>query len=675
MSRHSHAIIRLLPLTGVSLLALSSALYAQQAVEARQETVQLSMIHLIAEGADNVEATGGTEITTEDLQRIQPANISDLFSRESTVSVSGGGGAAKKVSVLGVEQSLLATTVDGVPQGATSWHHTGSNVVDPAFLKAVKIEAGAAAADAAFRAAAGSLQYETLGVDELLEDGKNLGGRATLSYGNNGRGTAGSLASYGRHGSFDWFLMGNTASGKNYKDGNGRETLGTEPGARNLLAKFGIEAEEHRIELSFDSSRDDADRLIKANLTQDGEAVYPLKVTRNTVKLSYRTTAPSDVWDPEASLYFSQYEYWRPNYASGARGNNGDAIFNEDQFGGKIQNTVTLGTGKVTAGIDFNQHDYATDNYGDGQAADRRYRNFSTSQIGLFAQGRFEFDNGFNLSTGARLDAHRFTDWNGNRFSDTGGSLNATLSYRINDNVELFAGGSNTWLGYVVGDYGYVHARNNAFFVDPNIKPGEAENYKLGANFGGDNWQSGLTFFDTKISNLFNYDGTSKVLNRSEEYRTKGFTLNGRYDFGATQIGATYTKADVTAGGEPVPPTNGTYFMPMGDLATLYIDHEFADGNTKIGANVEWASSVDGQRSDRHLFPAQDSYKVVNAYAEWTPEDYKGLNLRLSVDNVFDKTYSERSGFSTRTDLTGGSVLSPVMAPGRTISVNATYKF
>lgn len=670
--RPSHAVFRLLPCTGISLLALTAALQAQQVVN---EPVQLSMIHLIAEGADNVEATGGTEITAEDLARIQPANISDLFSRESTVTVSGGGGAAKKVSVLGVEQSLLAVTVDGVPQGATSWHHTGSNVVDPAFLKAVKVEAGAAAADSGFGAAAGSLRYETMGVDELLEDGQSMGGRATLAYGDNGRGTAGSLAGYGRHGAFDWFLMGNTASGKNYKDGSGRETLGTEPGARNVLGKFGVEAEGHRLELGIESSRDDADRLIKANLTQAGEAVHPLKVSRNSIKLSYSSTAPTELWDPQASLYFSQYEYWRPNYATGARGNNGDAIFNEEQFGGKIQNTFSLGYGKITAGIDFNQHDYATDNYGDGQGRDRRYRNFSTSQIGIFAQGRFEFDNGFNLSSGARLDAHRFEDWNGQRFSDSGSSLNATLSYRVNDNVEVFAGASHTWLGYVVGDYGYVHARNNAFVVDPNIKPGEAENYKLGANFGGDNWQSGVTFFDTKIDRLFDYDGTAMVTNRKVQYRSKGVTLDGRYDFGATQIGASFTKADVTADGTAVTPTNGTYLMPVGELATVYIDHQLPNLNTKIGASLEWAGKVDAQRTATHIFPQQEDYTVVNAYAEWTPESYKGLNLRLSVDNLLDEKYSERSGFATRTDLAGGSVLDPVWAPGRTIALNIAYKF
>lgn len=72
---------------------------------------------------------------------MQPADVSELFARDSAITVSGGAGPAKRIHVFGLEQSNLAVTVDGVPQGPTSWHHTGSNVIDPAFLKSVEVEA------------------------------------------------------------------------------------------------------------------------------------------------------------------------------------------------------------------------------------------------------------------------------------------------------------------------------------------------------------------------------------------------------------------------------------------------------------------------------------------------------------------------------------------------------
>lgn len=52
-----------------------------------------------------------------------------------------------------------------------------------------------------------------------------------------------------------------------------------------------------------------------------------------------------------------------------------------------------------------------------------------TTQIGAYVQGRFEIENGFNLSTGARYDANRFADWDGNPFGDT--RFGATLTQAI----------------------------------------------------------------------------------------------------------------------------------------------------------------------------------------------------------------------------------------------------
>lgn len=656
-------LIRILPLAGVSLLATSAALQAQ---EAGQGTVTvLDTITVISGGEENVEATGGTVISQEDLEKVRPADVSELFSRESSVTVSGGGGPSKRIHVLGMEQSNLAVSVDGVPQTATSWHHTGSNVIDPVFLKRVEVEAGAAAADSGFGAAAGAVRYETVGALDLLEDGKNFGGRIGLSYGTNGRGFSGSAAGYGRVEGFDYFLMTHGSAGKNYKNGDGLEILGTEPAARNILGKLGYEFDGHRLELGYQRSRDKADRLIKMNMGLPGDEVHPLEIARDSVNLKYTTTAPTDNWDPEATLYFSQNDYWRTDYQPRT---NGNMILNEGLFGGKVQNTFTIDAGKITTGIDFGQHDYHTDNYGNNN---RRYRDFSTKQVGVFAQGRFEFDNGLGISTGARYDGHRFTDWDDNEFTDSGASVNATVSYRFNDHIEVFAGASRTWLGYVIGDYGYVHARDDTFYTDPAFSPGTAQNLKAGANFGGENWNAGITFFDTRIDGLPDYSTGNRLSNDPNEFRSRGVTLNAGYRWNNTSIGATYTRADVTVGGFSALPNSGP-FVPVGDMATLYIDHEFPDYNLKLGATVAWAGKIKDAVATAGGFHDQPAYTVVNAYAEWTPPINENMMVRVGVENLFDETYYERSSFA-RSDNRGG--IDPVYAPGRTFTFQTAIKF
>jgi hemoglobin/transferrin/lactoferrin receptor protein len=659
---------RVAALASISLLATSAALKAQESAPS-----QLDRITIITDGEENIEATGGTEVTQEDLEKIKPTNTSELFQRESSVSVSGGGGPAKRIHVLGMEQSNLAVSVDGVPQVSTSWHHTGSTVIDPVFLKRVEVEAGAAAADSGFAAAAGAVRYETVGALDLLDDGKNLGARLGVSYGTNGKGFSSTAAAYGREGGFDWFIMGHgDAGGGNYDNGAGLEIKGTEPAARNILAKLGYEVNDQRFEVSYERSRDKADRLVKMNLGLAGDGIFPIEVARDSVKFSYTSTNPTDLWDPEIMVYYSKNDYSRPDYHPST---NGDMRLGEALYGGKVQNTFSIDPGTIAAGVDFGQHDYSTDNYGDAApawsaGAPRRYRNFSTFQAGAFTQGRFEFDNGISLSSGARYDVHIFEDWDNKQFSDSGGSINGTISYKFNDHVEIFAGASHTWLGYVIGDYAYVHARNDGFITDPNFGGGTAQNLKAGVNFGGGDWKAGVTLFDTRIKGMPEY-AENVLRNLPGEFRSRGVTANASYNFASTTIGATYTYADVTFNGGAIPPNSGP-FMPIGSMATLYVDHEFVDHNLKVGANLAWAGKVGSAAARAAGFPDQPAYTVVNAYAEWSPPVNENISLRVGIDNLFDETYYERSGYAFNTNRGG---IQPVYAPGRTFTFSTAITF
>jgi hemoglobin/transferrin/lactoferrin receptor protein len=405
-------------LTGVSLCAMASALGAQELADS--DRIVLEPITLVTDGRENVEATGGVVVTKEDIQTLQPADVSELFQRDSAVMVSAGAGQSKRIHVLGLEQSNLAVSVDGVPQFKDSWHHSGSNVIDPAFLRRVEVEAGAAAADAGFAAAAGAVRYETLGARDLLVDGRNQGGRAGLSYGSNGRGVEASLAGYGVHEGFDWFAMVHVARGNNYEDGNGRTIPGSEPATTGGLVKLGYEFETHRVELSYEHSKDDADRVVRMNMDLSSD-VYPLKVTRDTLSLRYTTTAPTGTWDPEVQFYISQNDYWRPNFIPDAA--RGDFAFEAQSVGGVMKNRFDMGPGSVTTGIDWSYNDYRIDNYGD---TDMRIHTTETMQVGAFVQGRFAFENGIDLSTCPRPEERRCPSARSPRCSSTRRSHSTT---------------------------------------------------------------------------------------------------------------------------------------------------------------------------------------------------------------------------------------------------------
>ncbi|MCT4333278.1 TonB-dependent receptor [Paracoccus sp. YLB-12] len=654
---------RVFPLAGVSILALATASAAQDAtISQTPGTIVLSPITLVADGQESVEATGGVVVTKQDIEALHPADVSELFARDSAVTVAAGSGQSKRIHVFGLEQSNLAVSVDGVPQFKDGWHHSGSNVIDPAFLKRVEVNAGAAPADAGFAAAAGAVRYETLGARDLLTAGRTQGGRVGLSYGTNGRGVSANLAGYGVHEGFDWFAMIHAARGDNYDAGNGDEIPGSESAVTGGLVKLGYEFETHRIELSYEHSRDDADRVARMNMDLSDE-VFPLKITRDTLSLRYSSTAPTAMWDPEMRFYISRNKYTRPDFIPDRT--SGDFAFEAQAVGGVMQNRFAMGPGTITTGIDWAYNDYKIDNFGD---TDVRFHTTETMQVGAFVQGRFEFQNGIDLSTGARVDHHRYTDWNGLRKADSGVSVNGTVAYEVSPGYEVFAGASRTWLGYDIGEYGYLHARDSSTFTSPDYEPATATNYKLGVNANRGNWTGNLTLFDTRLDGLAN--AYFPILENSEEYRSRGVTLSGNYSWGSGRFGASITTAKLTFDGDELPPAGGEA-TPIGTVASLFVDQEIPQYNLTVGATLDMADRLSGDYIDDNGFEDHPGYGVLNAYAEWRPASYENVVVRLGVDNLLDKAYYERSSYGRNTERD----VTPLYAPGRTVTLGLTMDF
>lgn len=128
-----------------------------------------------------------------------------------------------------------------------------------------------------------------------------------LSYGTNGKGVSASLGTYGVKDNFDWLLMFHKQDGDDYENGDGETIVGTAPATAGMLAKFGYEFETHRLEFSYQHDQDHADRTIKMNLGLDGDDIlYPMDVTSDRVSLTYNSTSPTALWDPEVPVLCHQ---------------------------------------------------------------------------------------------------------------------------------------------------------------------------------------------------------------------------------------------------------------------------------------------------------------------------------------------------------------------------------
>jgi hemoglobin/transferrin/lactoferrin receptor protein len=275
------------------------------------------------------------------------------------------------------------------------------------------------------------------------------------------------------------------------------------------------------------------------------------------------------------------------------------------------------------------------------------------------------------VSAGFRADTQRFDAMDGQRFDHSGLSANATVSYALNEHVEVYGAAARTWLGVEQGEIGYYHARNYTY--DPDLKPAWAMNYKVGLNFGAGSWQGGVGLFDTTIHDSADFRVISPAQGyrgNAAELRSRGIDVSLTYLWTTGRAGARLSHADVTYDGDTVQP--GTReAAPVGTTAALFIDQRVPDWHATFGATVTIARKIDDDDLIASGFAPEPGYTVVDAYATWNPQGNANLTLRLDVNNLFDKAYFVRTNYPT---MANGSVVA-MPAPGRTVAVGMSYRF
>lgn len=90
----------------------------------------------------------GISVTSEGLALSNPADLSELFVAEPTIAVGSSIPMSQKVYVNGIEENNLAISIDGARQNNKVFHHNTTTLIDPALLKAARIDPGVAPADA-----------------------------------------------------------------------------------------------------------------------------------------------------------------------------------------------------------------------------------------------------------------------------------------------------------------------------------------------------------------------------------------------------------------------------------------------------------------------------------------------------------------------------------------------
>lgn len=602
--------------------------------------------------------TNTTDITSQDLARINSTDLQDVFSEQPGILVGGSIPMTQKIYVHGIEETNLAVTVDGASQNHKVFHHNGTNFVDPSLLKAVRVDAGVAPADAGFGALAGSIAFETKDVVDFL-DRDGVGGFATTQFNTNGNVFTNNIAAYGMSNGFEILGYFNIADGDEFEAGNGQEVEGTKTKVKNGIGKLAYQAlTGDRFEISHERFSDDAARPYRANFIWIDRGLEPrlrnYDIDRQTTIFNYSDATPRGWWDPKVVVAHSKVEVGTI-YTDRFTGATTPILGESETFNGKAENKFAFDSGNVIAGVDFNNT--RVELWSPGSLLGEESEVF-----GGYVQARLEPVEGTRVTFGGRADHQTFTGIHGESWTDSG------LSGNISGEQDLFgkfltakAGYSHVWAGVLLEE-GYILAPTWNYGSGPESTV--ADNYTAGlvARYGG--WTLEGTIFRTQIE-----DARVRMISRDVE--SEGYELGVAYDWGNGFLRVKYANIDTSIDGEPSDGYAGNYLTtPIGEMITITGVHTFVGTGITVGADAIIAPSYDRVLAGNDPFA---SYKVFNAFIEYKPEMPFDLTLRADVRNIFDETYADRATYGQEFITSDG--ITPLYEPGRSFLLTATSRF
>lgn len=622
----------------------------------KSETILLQPIAIDAK-ADVI--TGGVQLDSDDLDRIDADTIKDVFRQEPGVTVGSPMSISQKIYVNGIEDTNLSVDIDGARQANKTYHHIGTTVIDPGLLKAVKIESGVAPADAGPQALAGSISLETKDGRDLVKAGNTFGGFGKLSYNTNTQGFSEDLALAANHDGFDIMAYGTKSGGKDYDDGDGNTVQGSRPDSTNFIGKLGYTAPNgYRIKFSATRYDDIALRDARTNFGLPSSfGTSWTDYSRQSTTLSFGDETPSDMWDPKASISRTVTHLDTEQFASTR-----NIIARVESINGKASNTFTTNLGKITTGGDF----YVDEGTGGVTSVSQTTRREKATNIGVFAQARSTWTEDFRTSVGARVDRNKLVGNKNETLVNTGASGNVNAEYDITRQVMGYAGVGSVFGGVPMTEVG-VQTSDRIY---TGVEPSRSYTGKVGANVAVGDFTVDGHVFRTRIKNA--HDLT--VQNRATNYdlTTEGANVSVRYDYTEGFVRAGYSRATVRL--DSAIPNSGSndYYQGtlFGDMFTIEATHRFDDLGLRVGTTNEYVLENGDTRNARGF--ALNGYFVSNIFAEWKPEQVNGLSFRADVNNLLDRPYSDRANNGSYS--TNNSVAS-LNDPGRSVILSAKLEF
>ncbi|MEM8977386.1 MAG: TonB-dependent receptor, partial [Pseudomonadota bacterium] len=469
-------------------------------------------------GRENVAADtpglNSTTITQRELDITNPGDLADVFQAVPGITVGSSIPVSQKIYVNGVEETNLQVTIDGSRQNNKIFHHNATTYIDPELLKAVRVYAGVAPADAGPGALGGSIEFETKDVADLLQFGRTAGGSWKGQYESNGNIFVTSGTAYARSNGFEVLGFVKYADGDLRQDGSDEDITGSTTSLLSGLGKLAYQASSgDRFELSYERVQDDAQRPFRADIgaiigRPADDRIYDLR--RQNFVASYTDETPTAWWDPKVVFAYSvtDLEVFEQNFGE------------TSSFNGKAQNRFRFGAHSITIGTDFFRDKTVGDFPLFNEFSEERITN-----IGSFAQLRLEPNEKLRLSVGGRYDRQWFEGLDGTEISTSGASGNASGEADLTSWLTVNAGVSQKWAGIKLAE---PFIFNTAWSYADGIEDATARNAVAGLKLHGNGFSLLGRIFRTNLDDFRAPDFRAGP-SRTYDAVMRGFDITGEY--------------------------------------------------------------------------------------------------------------------------------------------------
>ncbi|MBI2242087.1 MAG: TonB-dependent receptor [Magnetospirillum gryphiswaldense] len=653
-------------LTGKAALLATTMLVGGALPALAQQAIELAPVEIEGKAPRAVETT--SQIDQTEIDNEQPKDMRQLFRQEPSVIVSGGSAAAQKFYVHGIEQSNLNVSVDGATQRSNIWHHNGSMTLDPMFLKSVQVEAGVAPADAGPGALAGAVQMQTKDAKDMLLPDQDLGATLMASYNTNSQSFRTTGAAYGAQNGYEVLGILTRNMGENYINGDGNGEEGTKDHLQSGLAKLAYESQGgHRFGVSGEYADDNAIRRMRPNMglvnNTSGRMLNTTRATRLTTGLSYETTTPTATYDPKVKLYYNRVGLQRPNDNNQTAVASGVFNSNIETMGLKAQNTFAIPTGKLTAGMDFENTDAFVRRYLQKTDADEQARNY-----GAFVQARVAPWDDWKLSTGLRADYQTYHTVDEKDFNNFGLSPNASVEYAFTPALSAFGGYSYVFGGLALPETGLLHAYQMT--TKDDVNPTRSHNFRTGLRFGDNGLKLEGALFRTQMYDTLMYDYTRSTRINGPSLRSQGIDLSGSYEWANAKVWSKYNFTQARYAGRMALPSDYNLGTTVGHMLNLGAEYTFTPVRVTVGGSAEMTQGITDEALTRANYQPMKGYAVFDLFGQWQPlESNENWTVRLEANNVLDKKYVARGSYTTANNIT------PVYEEGRAFLLSTSVKF